>query len=322
MDLLIIRPGALGDTLMLVPALIDLSGKGAITFVGRQPGLEFVRPHVDRSMDLEASGWHRLFMNRLDGAFLPVENAEVVAAFFNDEDGVIRRNLRSCLPHASVHLSRSFPLKEEDVHVAEYLAHCLKSAGLPVDPVRSIEAVKKGVLCEKARLSERRAGIRKKIILHPGSGSLEKNHPPDFWLELVTRFGRDAEFKGLERVVLLGPAEESLYPFFTENLRSGDAEILLSSSKEALMEILGEAALCLGHDSGVTHLSAMWCVPTVALFKKSNAIQWAPPGPSVRVIQDRNPGLELLEGVLEVSRRFLDVQGLSNRRVVQRGSES
>jgi ADP-heptose:LPS heptosyltransferase len=59
LDVLIIRPGALGDTLMLLPALSDLSDKAAITFVGRQPGLEFIRPYVHEAMDLETSGWHR-----------------------------------------------------------------------------------------------------------------------------------------------------------------------------------------------------------------------------------------------------------------------
>ncbi|MBW1738104.1 MAG: hypothetical protein JRJ69_11270 [Deltaproteobacteria bacterium] len=57
MKALIIRPGAMGDTLMVIPSLIELSGKAAVTFVGRQPGLDFIRDFVNRGLDMEAAGY-------------------------------------------------------------------------------------------------------------------------------------------------------------------------------------------------------------------------------------------------------------------------
>jgi heptosyltransferase-3 len=300
---LIIRPGALGDTLMLLPALKALAGKVIVTFVGRRPGVDFVWPHVNQVMDLEASGWHRIFMDPPDGKGLPVSDMEVVAAFFNDEDGMIRRNLERFLPRATVHVFRSFPLRGENIHVAEYLLRSLTSAGLPVDPVLSLRAVRNGILCNG------RPSIEKnKIVLHPGSGSLEKNHPPGFWVDLAARFSRDATFKGLKRILLLGPAEESLHAYFVKNLRSGDAEMLRSWDRDLLLQTLDRAALYLGHDSGVTHLSAMRCVPTVALFKQSDAAQWEPLGPSVQVIEGRDPGKELLHRILEAARELIGME--------------
>ena len=130
---------------MLLPALIDFSDRVTITFVGRQPGLDFIRPWVHRAMDMERAGWHRLFTDGQDGEGLPVSKAEIAVAFFSDQDGLIRRNLRSFLPDATVHLFRSLPPEGENIHVAKYLAQCLKSAGLPVDPVRSIEAIQSGI---------------------------------------------------------------------------------------------------------------------------------------------------------------------------------
>lgn len=306
MRALIIRPGALGDTLMLLPALADLGGKVAVTFVGRQPGLDFIRPHVDQVMDLEGSGWRHLFMDQPDAARLPVgeRDIKIVTAFFSDLDGLIQRNLRASLPHAAVRLFRSFPLSGENIHVAEYLGRCLTSAGLPVDPVRSIEGVRNGVLCKGARPSAK----RRQIVLHPGSGSPGKNHPPGLWIDLASRFGRDRRFKGFRRVFLLGPAEASLHAHFVQHVRSGDAEILLSSNRDPLMETLEGAVLFLGHDSGITHLAAMWCIPTVALFKKSNAAQWGPLGPSVRVIDGRDPDTELLHRILEAARELVSAR--------------
>ena len=286
---------------MLLPALIDLSDRVTVTFVGRQPGLDFIQPWVHCAMDMERSGWHRLFVNRTEGEGLPVSNAKIAAAFFNDQDGVIRNNLRSFLPDATVHLFRAFPLEGENLHVARYLAECLKSAGLPVDPDRSMEAIQRGILREKYGLSPR----LNKIVLHPGSGSSEKNHPPKFWSNLIKRLCSENDFGSLKPVFLLGPAEESLQSYFKDTLEYEGAQIIFCPDKERLIKTLNEAALCLGHDSGITHLSAMLGTPTVALFKKSNAVQWGPLGPKVTVIQNQEPGRELIESILKTSRDFL-----------------
>ena len=63
MRILIIRPGALGDTLMLAPALAEMEGRGDITLVARRPGLDILRPFVREGMDYERGGWYRLFMD-------------------------------------------------------------------------------------------------------------------------------------------------------------------------------------------------------------------------------------------------------------------
>jgi len=291
---------------MLLPALIDLSDRVTVTFVGREPGLDYVRPWVHCAMDMERSGWHRLFTSRKDGEGLPVSKTEIAAAFFNDQDGVIRNNLRSFLPDATVHIFRSSPLEGENVHVARYLAECLKSTGLPVDPDRSIEAIQSGILSKKFDLS----GRQKKIVLHPGSGSLEKNHPPGFWSDLIKRLCSENDFGGLNPFFLLGPAEESLQPYFKDSLKSIGVQIIYYPDRDRLIKTLNEATICLGHDSGITHLSAMLGTPTVALFKKSNAVQWGPLGPNVTVIQNQEPGRELIESILKASRDFLGMPGM------------
>jgi len=295
---LIIRPGALGDSLMLLPALRDLMGKASITLVGRPPGLDILGPYVDRAMDLERGGWHRLFADPSIENPLPVGDVDVVAAFLTDSDGTIRRNLVRSLPGAEVHMFPSFPKKGERVHVATHLARCLASAGLPVVPASSVAAVKMGGLCRDRRRTE---GI-KRLVFHPGSGSLEKNHPPGLWVELVKRFMRDGMFNGFIRMLLLGPAEKELLPYFAENLGSEDPQILISWDTDRLLDILDSAALYVGHDSGVTHLSAMRCIRTVALFKKENSQHWAPLGPFVVVMENQVPGQQFCEGILEAAR--------------------
>ncbi len=295
---MIIRPGALGDTLMVLPALADLAGKAVITFAGRQPGLDYVRSFIHRGLDLEATGWHRLFLDSPDKHSLPVSRTDMVVAFFSDDTGKIRQNLGVFFPDVPVHIFPSFPSEKKKIHAARYIAECLKSAGLPVDPGKSVEnAVKRSLLGDSAM-----PAARNRIVLHPGSGDKEKNHPPEFWLKLLESLDRKTAFQGLTRVVLLGPAEENVCSFFKKSIKSFHAEICFCPEKEILTSIIKAAALHIGHDSGITHLAAMSGTPTIALFKKSDADQWGPLGPCVRVIRDKNTDTSaLMEKVIKAA---------------------
>jgi ADP-heptose:LPS heptosyltransferase len=48
---------------------------------------------------------------------------------------------------------------------------------------------------------------------------------------------------------------------------------------------LAHTGLFIGHDSGITHLSALLAVPTVALFGPTCPQRWAPTGPHVRIVR-------------------------------------
>jgi len=298
MKAMIIRPGALGDTLMLLPALVDLSQQTAITYVGRQPGLGVVEDYVDSAMDLEGHGWHRLFMEKPHGEGLPVSKTDLAIAFFGDKDGTIQRNLKVYLPDTTIHTFPSFPKKERNIHVAEYLSQCLASTGLPVDPDRSM----KTILTEGLPQEITDPVIQDKMVFHPGSGDPEKNHPPDFWLNLISRLKAETELKRLKPLLLLGPAEKAVYPLFTKALSSTGVQFYFSPNKNLLTRILKEAELYLGQDSGITHLAAMLGTPTVALFNKSNPNQWRPLGPYVKVINEKKAGPGLTHKALEASR--------------------
>jgi heptosyltransferase-3 len=301
LDALIIRPGALGDTLMLMPALVDLREKARITFVGRQPGLDFVRDHVFCAMDLESSGWHRLFMERPDQKGLPISHMDIVVAFFSDKDGLVHHNLNSYLPNARVHVFPSFPTKGEKIHVARYLCECLRSAGLPIDPQKALRIISKGALFNTTGAPK----IRDKIVVHPGSGALQKNHPPELLLSLLGRLCQEPALQKKKPVVLLGPAEEPLYPLFRKRVDSVKAEIRDCLDRDLLIELLREAVLYIGHDSGITHLAAMLGTRTVALFKETDAYQWRPLGPCVKVMHNKKAGPELVEEVINECLPFL-----------------
>jgi heptosyltransferase III len=297
MTILIIRPAALGDTLMLAPALSNSREWGEVIIAGRKPGIDFLRPLASACLDFEGPGWNALFMDAPEpGVILPLREADKIVAFLSDPQGIMRKNLERFFPNASIAVLPGYPPENECVHVALYLARAMEKSGLPVVAENAItEAMKRPLL-----LSGNRSRLR--VIFHPGSGGAKKNHSPEFWLDLMRSFRKSIPLAQGMPVILLGPAEEKLLPVFSGEK---EAEILLSPDMGRLYLLLQEASLYIGHDSGITHLSAMLGAPTIALFRQTSVAQWKPLGPKVKVIEALASGPELVEQVLSAAREFL-----------------
>lgn len=290
--ILIIRPSALGDTLLLAPGLYQLAHEVKLTVVGRRPGIDFLAPLIEKSLDYERGGWHMLFSQKPNCSDLPVLGVGRVISFLTDPDGDASEGLRACFQGIPVNCFRPFPSKEENVHVAHYLARCLNASGLPVNPQQAMEEAKRTPLLGAE--NKRKSGYM--LVLHPGSGSERKNYPLEFWFDLVRDMGTEIFYK---KIVLLGPAEEELYERFEKERWDINTEIIFCPQKEKLLSLLNEAVLYIGHDSGITHLSALLGTPTIALFRNSHCGQWAPLGPDVTVIADGGEYHTIFERIRE-----------------------
>jgi heptosyltransferase-3 len=302
MRIMIIRPGALGDTLLLIPALAQMRDRAEITLSARMPGLEYLRPFAHECLDYERAGWHRLFMDDpLPDIKPPFSRIDLAVAFLNDRDGKVTDNLRLFMPQASIHVFPSSPRQEETIHAAFYLAKCMERSGCPLDPQRSLEEAVRRPLLGDDPFQE----VGKRIVFHPGSGGITKNHPTDFWMTMLQAFKHRPSLGKNPFVLLLGPAEESFLSFYRQRFRDDGTEIIFSPGKEALVQLLRSAPLYVGHDSGITHLAAMLGIPTIALFKSSRADQWRPLGPRVRIIQAEGCGPDVLEEALAQAHDFL-----------------
>jgi heptosyltransferase-3 len=280
--ILIIRAGALGDTLMLMPAITGLRRNADVIIAGRRPGIDYLRPYVDQCLDMETSGWHRLFMEEDDNIHpLPISSPDHVAAFLNDPDGRLRVNLKACFPDSSVSIFPVFPPEKDKRHIALYMAESIQEAGLPMDAGRIFEeSLEVPLMAVETRIPDEGP-----IVIHPGSGSGKKNYPPLFWLELIRELKRSRLDNGGRIIMVLGPAEEDLVNFFRDKLNERDVELKLIPEREELMSILGRASVYIGHDSGITHLAAMLGRHVIALFKESSMERWRPLGPKVRIIK-------------------------------------
>ncbi len=277
MDVLVLRPGALGDTLMLAPAVLQISSNHRVHVAGRQPGVSFLEGVVEQVYDIERGGWHRLFSNGFQHEPLPAASAELVVGFFSKGAGPLSENLSRCFPASTVYVFPPFPEVSRSIHVAGYVVECLKAAGLPLDASQAvISARRQAVLAGPISVSR-----KPWLVFHPGSGDKRKNHPLTLWIKLAKEL-RDKWPTEIERVIwLLGPAEAGLRKDFASADRG---EVVSCPDRLELSDLLGKCSLFAGQDSGVTHLAAMKGAPCLALFKNSDPVQWRPLGPEVEVV--------------------------------------
>jgi heptosyltransferase III len=283
LKILIIRSGALGDTLMLMPAIRTLRKNNEILFVGRLPAIDYIRPYVDLCIDIDSSGWHRLFMQGpADLPEIPLFAPDYVIGFLNDPEGNVLCNLTVCFPGSIVRVFPVFPPEKDKRHIALYMAQAIQEAGLPMDALSAFNSSLEGSLMTSVDALFDGTGP---VVIHPGSGSQKKNYPPLFWLQLIKELKKEGLDNSRRIILLLGPAEEGISSFFRDSLSETDVQLCALPEREELMSLLGNASVYIGHDSGITHLAAMLGRPVIALFKDSPEERWRPLGPKVRIIK-------------------------------------
>jgi heptosyltransferase-1 len=88
------------------------------------------------------------------------------------------------------------------------------------------------------------------VLLHPATGWLNKDYPPNSWARVAHRL----EVAGFPVVIVPGPGEEAL----AESIRSAsgsDVQVLSSTSLPGLIYLQRRAVLVLGGDTGPIHLA-------------------------------------------------------------------
>jgi len=300
MKLLVIRPAALGDSLMLMPSLCALKGMTETILVGRRPGIDFLAPYVHQAMDFESHGWHLLYGDEKERVpHLSFPLLDLAVLFHSDPHGELASRLEDILPGVQVRVFPGFPPEHTQTHAALYLALCLEASGCPINAAQAFEHAFEVPLLKQSVLEKE----AKRVILHPGSGSAKKNHAPRFWLDFAKRFSQSHAFP---LTLLLGPAEEALLPFFQEHLQgTAGAEILFCPDRSELLSSFSQAALYAGQDSGITHLAALIGAPTLALFRSSSIALWRPLGPLVRTVESEESGPRLLDEALTKAAELL-----------------
>jgi heptosyltransferase-3 len=118
------------------------------------------------------------------------------------------------------------------------------------------------------------------VVIHPGSGSAHKCVAPKTLAAVVNAL----QTSGTAPVILEGPADgdavERLLPLCVT-----PPIVLKGLDVCTVAGVLARARLFVGQDSGVTHLSGLMGVRTLAIFGPTDPTRWVPRGAHVTVVQ-------------------------------------
>ncbi len=253
MKQLVVFFGAIGDTILIAPAIKKLAEKGDVFVVG----------YKERIALLEKVGWVKKTYSPDDVDFAsfftsPSEQLrnflmEFDIAYFFMRDGDIFVKAARNMGVQNVYTFAGTPPDDWKRHASDYYLHCF---GLP--------SYKDFILPIKTEWKHR------EIIIHPGSGSPKKNMPTEFFIELTNKLLES----NLPVRWCLGPAEENISVPQT-------VPTLPQMELVKLAEFLAGASVYIGNDSGISHLAGAIGIKTVVLFHSTNPEIWKPLGPHV-----------------------------------------
>lgn len=275
--ILIIRPGALGDTVFTEPVVASLRARhpdAHIEIAGRTDFLPLlVGPGLaDACSSTDSARFTSLFA---DGP-LGLTGYDIIVAYLPDEDGSLTAKLRRAACTAVVFDPR--PPDDGSVHIVDHLLTALEPLGVPVARNQPRLPRRDEWLDEAAALDpllRRRGGY---VVIHPGSGGRHKLLSAEKWADVI------AGLRPRPVVLTCGPADETVVDDVLARVDGEPPLVVRNQPVTTLAGVLAGAERYFGCDSGVTHLAAALGVPAVAVFGATDPRVWAPRGPNVRVV--------------------------------------
>ncbi len=292
---LVLRGGAIGDFVVTLPVLqwLRLAAPGGVIDLACHARVApLAAGLVTQWRDIESAVFLPLYaeagaVEEAVAGFLG--NYDLIVSFLGSDTPVAAR-LREITAGRAISID-PIPAGNRQ-HVTAGFFGQMRAAGLPAPdaeesahlmPVVEVAAEKR----QEARELLEGLGVKPGqalIGLHPGSGSSEKNAPAEVlgevWAWLTEAFEDAAP------VLIKGEADDG--PVAQVMARLGVAPpVVEAADLGVLAAVLGECALCVGHDSGVSHIAAAVGAPTVAIFVSTDPVVWAPRGPRVVVAGPR-----------------------------------
>lgn len=295
-NVFIFHNAALGDFVLTWPIAIAVgrvlaqsriqyvtaSGKGALA--ERWIGVE--------SVDAE-SGWHGLHADepRLPDAQIKRLSAmQMGIVFAQHRDERFIGNLQKFADVPILHVSPNPPA---GTHIWAHQLSQLADWSVLQNAVQQVQ----NLIDAQGVATPQPATDRRRVVIHPGSGSAHKNWSVERFIEVAQWIAKS----GVDPVFVLGEVEcEQFSKHVIEQFRTA-AAVVTPDSLLSLSEIIATSCGYVGNDSGPTHLSAMLGKPTIALFgPASDPACWRPRGPRVQVMDFACPPNQ-------VSQRLLDM---------------
>ncbi len=269
--LLIIHQGALGDFILIFPAIIRLQKYYDVIETLCQSGIGNLAKKlglVEKSYPLESAFLASLFSDQIDSKIKTFLSSYATILLFTLSDQ-LKQTIRHVTSVATCCIAPK-PPKYECRHLTEFVLQNLVNCDL----IKKVDAVVDDIPLPRRTIRPRNFD---KVLLHPGAGSIRKRWPITNFLEVEKMLIAD----GLKPEFLLGPAEEDL----VDELPGAERTVHVSTDLTELAVLLKSAGGYIGNDSGATHLAAYLGVPTGVIFGPADPKRWKPLGRLVEIVR-------------------------------------
>jgi len=294
-DVLVIRNGALGDTILTLPVIDSLKKafpSARITGMGNPAILSLAHGYVDGIIAGDIPGLYTLYGR---GCSVPkhieqlLARFDLVVSYSSDPDGIFIDNLKKIGIPWIINGVIS-PEEKLRTPIMDLLLLPLKKAGIPVSLTspRVIPSLSDRKFSQKffQSLPNSGEGLQPIVAIHPGSGSPKKCWPLERFIQLATWAKKRLRAKIL---LILGPADRRLNESITPFIKSYNPILADQLPLSRLAAILEKSAVYLGNDSGITHLAAAVGTPTLALFGPTDFRIWGPKNEKTRCLPSIYP---------------------------------
>jgi heptosyltransferase-2 len=301
-NVLVIRPGALGDAVLTLPALAHWkrAGAKAFTILATPASWRFLSPLcTDISiLDFGAPKWAALFSD----APLPDSIQKQLAAFdsailyLNADGECVCERLRAAGIADVKRIEPPMAGMAGSVHAAERLCpdrarsmmeETMREEEACID--RWLESTPEEIVAARLLLDFPPGAPY--CVIHPGSGGRKKCWPARNYLLLARSLS--ARLK-CNIVVCCGEAEADLIDHFSAQIDDAGMRLIMQKPLREVLAILRGARFFVGNDSGISHLAARVC-RVLALFGPTSPDVWRPLGRAVKTVLAPNGELSKLE---------------------------
>lgn len=282
-NILLFHLGALGDFVVTWPLALTLARiypqSRLFCVTHAQKGALAEKVLRVESLDIEG-GWHHLYT---DPAALPeasakrLAGAHSVVSFIAAAGDPWTKNVQALAPAGAAVINLTTkPPEGFGGHVSEFLLEQLSAWSAAQTAAGQIlrSIASRGIMGDPTPGDT--------VVIHPGAGSPRKCWPAEKFLELIGRLREE----GRPVRVLIGEVEREAWGAGPIDRLRAVAEVVEPGTLVELMGHLHGARAFVGNDSGPGHLAGILGVPTLSVFgPASNAANWRPLGPRVRVVE-------------------------------------
>lgn len=277
--IVVFRGGALGDTLITLPALSALRTaypQATVCLVGNPTAATLIREAgwIDEVRSQSDARWSPLFSPGPLPADLQqwLAAADLVVNYWPDPDGRVASHFPSRPGQRFVHHPTT---TISTCPASEHFLQPLRSLGVVSEPRAT-----RPLLSLPAASPANTLPAGADWIVHPGSGSRSKNWPVDRWREVMEHS------PARSFVVVLGRTDLDMGLTATCFAGLANVRVVVDRSLTEIAAVLRSARGFLGHDTGMAHLAAALGTRCLLLFGPTCPEIWAPPYPWVNYIRE------------------------------------